>query len=873
MFWRYILPSCFILGVSILSGGFWSAPVAQAIIVDDIAEQAIRHVVTSVEGYFHVNEETAQQYGEAFNVSTQKNLAPQVTLVFTPNDPKPGQEVSANAFPVYFSNPAEKLYYTWYLKRRHCDKDPDITRETNEEKLKLKKACDLDNDNDIDENDWKIEAMRIYAQNKYVEELSDKNAPDDKDTDGYVATPGGGGQVDEKQCGPEDDPWYCCYVHDFEGGTDYELTNCVNPVHLFPEFPTSQSSCTEDKDKPVKTGDGKFPHCEENLWGTNYTDPDTAQNSNKDEANVVGFGAKNFTWVYNTKDMVGVVVEGRGMNATKHDNSSRMIEWAFVKNDCSPINDSVSSYTKEIKGYDVVIPTTTMDLNDCLEDNLIDPIEGGQPGNMSLTMDYDPIDPVAQIIDDTVKNPRGDVLTVRMISNNSANDASTIWYGWNIKISTDGTFNPRFDNPAQWDDITDILVKKELITSVEGNGIDRVKMDLNLGDYPADDPDIPGGYKFSEKFRDGVGYLYFVGTAKEDYQQGVGRGARTAQVIKVTLSNFDIHVHKILTGETSDGLTRVYLDPDKEICTDDLSLKNCKLVKNEVIALKAPDLSGSTIKYDQYFWTINGKPLLCNTSVSPKNEKISPYYCEDARQTEINFFPALGNVGERYVISLTMTSSDTGENLNLTRAFFIVDPGVSIEPNNEDVWKKFLGAYRDVDNGTMNDFSKNIFETYPENLVSLKAVYTADSMIGSDVQLAWLLDGIIVTPDDGDFGKVLTFNASEKVGDTQSVVVRGIYKQPQDIRKALKDIWSVSPFESAEGYFETQVQVEVVEPETDEVAAAGLFKTPMKYFASLVAYVPETVLFILRLAFMFSLAMFSIGILWSFLPQSYDNRS
>jgi hypothetical protein len=118
--------------------------------------------------------------------------------------------------------------------------------------------------------------------------------------------------------------------------------------HLFPEAPGHD------------TGDGKFKEAEERFWRTNPEDPDTANNGNKDEANVAGLGQNTFSWNYQPGDKVGVAVEGVSILSTKYADASQAIMWALPKNDCSP--SGKGSMTKNIKGYTVTIPTAKKDI-------------------------------------------------------------------------------------------------------------------------------------------------------------------------------------------------------------------------------------------------------------------------------------------------------------------------------------------------------------------------------------------------------------------------------------------------------------------------------------------------------------------------------
>lgn len=185
-------------------------------------------IAKSMEERYHLDLQSIQSQGENFNSGAEKGIAPQVMISFDPLSPTLGEKITATAFPMYFSNPKEALYYTWYLKHPDCDTDNNVGNDDDNKK------CDLNDDGKINVEDWKIEAMRILAGNGYnwnqslgkdSTKCSGSNQPDycsldnqyetaQGDDDGYTAIPGG----NDKEGMPAH-----CYIHDFTSGTNYEL--------------------------------------------------------------------------------------------------------------------------------------------------------------------------------------------------------------------------------------------------------------------------------------------------------------------------------------------------------------------------------------------------------------------------------------------------------------------------------------------------------------------------------------------------------------------------------------------------------------------------------------------------------------------------
>ena len=60
-------------------------------------------ILSDMEKRYHLDAESIQTQGEGMNGASNKQPVPQLTLFFSPSDPKVGEKVSAKAFPMYFS--------------------------------------------------------------------------------------------------------------------------------------------------------------------------------------------------------------------------------------------------------------------------------------------------------------------------------------------------------------------------------------------------------------------------------------------------------------------------------------------------------------------------------------------------------------------------------------------------------------------------------------------------------------------------------------------------------------------------------------------------------------------------------------------------
>lgn len=173
-------------------------------------------MLEQMETRYHLNKDSIKNFGETFNVADQKNPAPEVDIFFTPTNPKLGEKITATAMPKYFQEGVENQYFTWYIKHIGCDESDSVGSGS--------EHCDVDDDGDIDTNDWKIEAMRLVANSGFIKEKSDYSQDETSIVnsvtnianvgDGFSAHIGGRVNVQETDY---------CYIHNFNTGENYEI--------------------------------------------------------------------------------------------------------------------------------------------------------------------------------------------------------------------------------------------------------------------------------------------------------------------------------------------------------------------------------------------------------------------------------------------------------------------------------------------------------------------------------------------------------------------------------------------------------------------------------------------------------------------------
>lgn len=807
-------------------------------------------VASDIERRYHIDPAVVRNYGEGFNVTENKGDAPQVTIFFSPSDPKDGEKITAKAFPAYFSNPNEsQLYYTWYLKRNGCEIGggggvPDY--------------CEQDGRGGITVNDWKVAASRIL-----VTDGADSNGfvyDGDTDSDGYRAQFGGELEVDTT------DDW--CYMQDASSGAFYELENGC--IHLFPDTPNGGDQ--------VGGPDGTFGIDDERAWGTNPHDPDTSGNGNKDEANAVGLGRDTIKWNYQTGDQIGVVVEGKSMVSTKHDDSSMMDMWAFSKNKKCPIR-SIGSYTENIHGYDVTFPTTNLDqgdFDDCLVANLVDPMdsESGSSKKIDVSVVASPENPV----NDNDEGIGGDMVTASASLDNSSKSASEILYSWTVELS---------GNPISgWVDVTSELENAGLLTAarlitlpnsttqaISQNGLSSIGISLNMGD------EILGAFSNQDPV-----YMRITTRVSENYSantytavtesgstvanNAVARPQGQSDVV-VKISNTDKKIDVYTTTATSAGATS-HVALDDRICNlyypnptsqaqaqENLNRVACRVLKNEIIGVNVDDMAD----YRNISWTINGASLNCSATLSPNN--CGAGGTNAAGDTA--FFAVTGEPGETYTIRMDAVSTDTGRAVSLSRVFQIVNPQILIDTLDENaLWAKYVGTFTEL-NGTRNDeYSDEIFQMYPGGSIVMQATTLPGYAAKYLSSHAWTVDGVAVA-DSGIMQISYVPPRETVVGDANFVHFSGKIVQPAEKRLALLNLWNIDALGSSEVETTKDARVETVE-NADAVVVAG--SPTNRFLAAISNYVPPFVVFGIRMILTSALLLFTVGFVFSLIPES-----
>jgi hypothetical protein len=527
--------------------------------------------------------------------------------------------------------------------------------------------------------------------------------------------------------------------------------------------------------------------------------------------------------------------------------------------------------SKTIKGYSVTIPTTTMsesDLNACLEDNLIDPLEGGQNSSKKLEIEVSatPENPT----NDASGERFGDVVRVNSLVTNSSRPAEEREYGWTVEIGT--SFN------GSWNNITDALVDTGSIPYKVGSEL--LPISLNITNQSGN-ATLDGG-AVGAILNNDVFYLRIRSDVSENFSSGLARKGDSDVIIRV--SNTDERIDAYTTTATlgGDGKYRVSATTSNPICSayypdlnslpagvtisaavkENLNRIACRVMKNEIIGLSVNPTGLTDFK-----WTLNGVDLLCDGKVS------GDAGCLNGNQA---FFAVAGNPGETYTIRMDAVDAVSGKNTSISRVFQIVEPEVVIESVDELlIWPKYIGTHTDLDGTVFDEFSDIAFETDAAGSIKLKARFFPDpakymssdpgpdgvSWTADDVSMrTWMIDGQVVNETVLNSLEVDYAPVTVKVpGETHNISFTAMLSQSNEKRKALKDIWGIDTLSSGGFPVSGSIQVDVIE---SEYIAEG----PKKFLAAISSYLPASVLFAFKITLSMVLLLFTVGFVFALIP-------
>jgi len=612
---------------------------------------------------------------------------------------------------------------------------------------------------------------------------------------------------------------------------DDDLENlCTEEIHLYPGAPGSPLD-ELDKDTGILgnsyTGDGKFTLGEEQFWGTNPDNAQTIQNSLNDEAIITGLGMQEFSWEYREGDEIGVVVEGVGANATKHDSQHPQTVFAFMDNGCQPQN--AGFYIEEIRGDDIAFETVDMgreELDECLLLNFTTPGAVQQNGNLTVNI----AGPDAAILNgqDFTIPLSAEVSNEGGYTENFDDIRERAVYDWKFYISdqdADGSTDLTENSNLTWSrylpdigdspgalgnsDLSESKMTQMGLSQIKGAGLSEIEPTINLFEENTNDNTL-----VDKKFLRVVVEV----NAPSD-EAGVSRYGRSEFIVPLFEQERNELVVKRVqpvagNADRIASITEAHL-PDDPICdftgssastkdnaagSGEASNHLCRTIRNEILSFELPPDIASDVRPEFVSWDLDGSRLTCDVSVST--------LCNDR---PIVFVPALRN---DYIHTVTATISDpSGGQLSgdvYSRTFEIVTPRISFIEHDASAVAKERGTFENLTGGTARDVSLGAYVRGDGNSFTLASVLEPSMLrfytSGTDADSTSFEQRVALEWIEGD-ESISSVQIGEGIGHTFTVPefadanpprdftvgARAIISTPEPIRDLLYEKFRVSP--------------------------------------------------------------------------------
>lgn len=622
---------------------------------------------------------------------------------------------------------------------------------------------------------------------------------------------------------------------------------CTESIHLAP-FPftddINQDTHIENTGNAFVTGDGIFSRAEERFWGTNPENGNTMGEGITDEEFILGKGHTEFTWKYEEGDEIGVVVEGRGISSTEHNNQNPFVSFAFMKYGCNPKDRG--SYQELVRNKWIEFDTAAMhrdDLNVCLYENFAVP--GNVEENNNLTVEIDA--PEGTVVNNqdfifefgaTVSNEDAS-LTEGEITERSV-------YDWKI------FYAPGEEDPGrqgiQWQRFLDynmsqnnpelFAARMEMLdlTELKSVGLSNLEFKAN---FDTDDPDTTADEGFSE------GLLRVTVEVNAPTQEaGVTVYGRAESIIPlVSQERPQLYMHRLrIDGSTTTPITTIVRSDLDRICDsigdrdsepgvdiddrDDLNAEDiaCRIFRNEILAFEIP--TESDIAPEHVLWEVNGERISCDTTLAPT-------LCQ--QKPPMVLLPAIQRDG--VIQTVTASSSNPGDGLDanetFSRSFVVTPPKIVFEATADGgLTPQELGAFIPVtgdENAATTVEESNTVFVRDANVFSIKAKIdpsvledyastATDAVAAVDderVNVTW--EWIDRPGEQGVSNLIEAVTVPEELTDKPvTVKARATFSTPQPIRELLLNKFGVGQYDTSP--LTTEAEATVHEPGFSPIA-------------------------------------------------------
>ncbi len=524
---------------------------------------------------------------------------------------------------------------------------------------------------------------------------------------------------------------------------------------------------------------------------------------------------KDFTWEYQTGDEIGVIVEGTGVEATKHQDATSQTVFALLSPGCEGILEEGGTYEETINDKVIEIEVGNFGklefeegLNKCVLENELH-VKPGTSEYDSLNVEISSGSSTAS--QSSTASGLGQEMTISALANQtqggSISNAKHVYYDWDMTCNgVDLLTHDEFQDNVQ--------------TNTEGMGISELTV---IADFPDD------------CFTEGKGEVEVTTKVNEPRDGGGSNFGQTTQTFKIfNIENNPLQAHKTEIDGTLFDKTGI------EICDSVEDIRTCKVMDNEVIALTATTDVGSDIE-GMVSWKVNGKKYSCDQSISSACST-------NGKDSGTIVIPMTGIAGKTFTVEATVNdvSQDTNDSYTMSRDFEIVDLGVGIVPVGDDVWYKKLPERKslETESGLTQDESTTTLETAIGNTISLEANLTP-SFLNNTTAESYLT--YKWTIGEREYDTKIADNIA--IPDDTDATVEITYTVPKSERRILRDTLGIGQTQTTKQVFTNTIQIKVVDSDITHNGIKG-------FFASTAHNAPEYLIFLLKMTLIVGLMLF-----------------
>ncbi len=588
-----------------------------------------------------------------------------------------------------------------------------------------------------------------------------------------------------------------------------------------------ETVCSEDAGVFSREDTKDMGPAVEERYGLNPADDRTTPLADNDGQLIAGVNQQQFTWQYEEGDEITVVVEGQGSESTKHENSSYQTVFAMIEPGCQEILEedsaSKSSYEEAVKEKVVTHLTAIVNPVECISPKMY--VKPGTSEYDSLKVDVSQGYNEEASVASGLGQPMHVTASAGQTQGGSISSPTHLYYDWTVTCN----------NGSEVIDITD---KLEGLSQTSGMNIPALDFVADFPDGTADENGNPTENCFNPT--DGSSKVEVTAKINEPRKGGGSNFGKSTQIFTI-YNAVESQLEAYKTTVNADGK---YSPTATSICIDGIDKTFCRVMNNEVIALRAKESkdTGDYAEPGMLSWQVNDKTYVCDTNIS---EDCINSVGTSNTNTDTILVPMNGRDGDFITVAAQVNEVDIDKNESkqLMRVFRVTEPSVTIEPVT-NVVKKVLGTYTNLDEKKFLDESNNVFIAQKGKEITLKAIlepsFLNTANTGPKLTYEWLVDGQIYDTDNE-----ITF-----IPESETTITVKVAQALENVdRKALKEVFNA-------GMKDTQVQsykktVEIEFSKEDLIANSGV----TGFFATASHNAPEYLIFILKMTMLMGIML------------------